>query len=408
MSSSLRRKSIITLCFLIGISISFIEKANSENITNLNFDTYEITLDGSELNNISALNVTLSTENLELSNSLNFKSNGASTLLSSLTNPSSGRYLISIVLNGKIKDGKAIISGKFLPNSVLTGALLNVIDISRDGGGNLNNSGLVTSKISFSNSQATAPTPSPSPTPSSSPTPSPTQQDNEDTSEEVSTKSEEVNEFVDAVIDNAENISIEDLTEEIENALEDESNSFKVTGSDEFLIRPKGINKYYVKVKGVLDTKVQNSLICYGSVKDKNFTELDERLNTQIAIKNPEHILFKEYFSFSFPNNGKKYRYDKRLTLTLVPNERGQAIYKGETSINGRYFIHCKSFNTEDPNLTDYLKRKGLNLKDINIFNIFSYEGESNENNKKHSISESMVRVILFKSKLAQPINVNK
>ena len=127
-------------------------------------ESYAITLQGNELNNVSGLNITvkLNDNKAKIKPSVTFSAKGATVLLSTVTPLNLDNYVISLVLNGKISDGKATISGKFIAGSIAPGAEMNIIKVERDGGADITS--LLITDVTF-----TSPAPVISPTPTEEP-----------------------------------------------------------------------------------------------------------------------------------------------------------------------------------------------------------------------------------------------
>ena len=165
----------LSIVLLLILFLECISKCEAKLIPSTDLDTYTITLNGNTLNEVSGLNIfiKLKDNKAAIVPNITFSSQGATSLLSAVTGPEQDRFTLTITLNGKITNGQATITGKFVEGSILSGAEFEVIKIERDGGTDITN--LLTTQINFSNSQVVlTPTPSSTPSPTPSPTPNPT------------------------------------------------------------------------------------------------------------------------------------------------------------------------------------------------------------------------------------------
>src|SRR3989338_3702700 len=348
---------LVIFFFLGNVSPSLAAVISSSNI-----DTYVLTLKGNELNNVSGLNITVETKynKSDISPGVTFSSNRATIILSSVTSPSVGQDLITLVLTGKIKDGQATVTGKFVANSIIPGAEFNVLKIERDGGTNITN--LLTNTIEFKNSKAPLPTPTPE---EEEPTPTP--------ADDATTVplSEEGQEIVDVFFGDEDEVDSSILNEAVEEALALSEDSLALIGSQELKLKSLGLSKYYVRLKGILDAKNYDGLVC--TVRTSTY-EGKETIKENFLV-DPEYFkLSKNEFNLRLPSKSAKYRFDRRIKIQLLPIGTGLNLLKKRIgSIDMRIKIFCVSYKSNDPELLQYLEDEELSLKDLSIVDVLTY-----------------------------------
>lgn len=348
------KKYFVLLIGFLVLSSSLNSKAAT--ITSSTLDTYTIKLTGNDLNNVSGLNITvkLPRKQADITTGVTFSGMGATTLLSTVTGPTGEDYLISLVLNGMITDGKATITGMLVDGSIINGAEFLVTGITRDGGTDLTS--LLTVDISFSNSKAT-PTPSPSATPVATSTPASTPVVT------ATPVSEAVQNIIDIIDPNGETeISAEDIQTALDNSSIKE---FALTASKTVQLKKNGLNKIYVRMNGLFKKDFPAKYLhCYlfsdnigGEQPTNNF------------ITSPAPAYFANLSSVS----GAKYRFTKRVGLSVLPNPGtdGEKIIKGEIdSISLDITAYCYA---TDKNLDQYAKSIGVKVPDLTFTNISNY-----------------------------------
>ena len=163
------KKFKILVCFLVVLGFLSNKMVAWAEMNTSPVDTFIISINGNALNTTQALNLTVALDNsglAELPTTVNLKTSGAAQLLSEIKN-----NVITVLWSGSITDGKATITGKFKPGTVVGNPTLTVTKVEAAGGINITNSVAVV--ITTLNSQAALATPTPSPSPSASPSPSP-------------------------------------------------------------------------------------------------------------------------------------------------------------------------------------------------------------------------------------------
>ena len=353
-------------CFIVGLILFFSSgyflKSTATVIQSTNIDTYTISLNGDILNQVSGLNIKIQIKDLkaDIASSVTFSSNGASSILSSVTGPEGDIYTITLALNGKIKDGKAAISGKFIQGSIFPGADLNIIKIERDGGTDITS--LLTAGISFKNSKATStstPTPTPTPTTTSSATPNATPE-SEPLSPEVQ---DQLNHFLG---DNSGDIDLSEAGSVLEDALANGelNGNLRVSGSNTFQLKPKGLNRYYAQIS--LEGKADGF--------DRFLCELSTGNDESIDLSYFKPPVSK--FTLKL-QEGKSYRIYKRIKIPFIPTEEGLDILKGKISSDEiRFIISCASYSTKDQELFEYLEDNfgyPAEPSDITTFDLLNY-----------------------------------
>lgn len=312
-----KKLSFIILGLLSLFSFGYFSKTNAEIISSTLTDTYTINLSGIHLNNVSGLNVKikLPRKQADITTGVTFKGTGANVLLSTVTGPSAEEYTVSLVLTGMITDGKATITGKFIENSIIPGAEFLVTSITQDGGLDLTD--LLTKEIIFSNSKATpTPTATPSATPSATATPSgsggvtatPTP------SASVSAQAQDI---IDLIGEEGSDID----PSEIQEALADEDDAkASITASNSVQLKKNGLNKLYVRLNGSLG---------------KGFTFREDRLSCVLVTFDAGDFLKVQNPVFSAPissrfNRSAKYRFSKRVALSILPDSDGLKLLNNE------------------------------------------------------------------------------
>lgn len=238
-SSMLPKLSIVLLLiFFLGC----ISKCEAKPILSTALDTYTITLNGNTLNEVSGLNVfiKLKDNKAAIGSSITFSSQGATSLLSAVTGPEQDQFTVTVTLNGKITNGQATLTGKFVEGSILSGAEFEVIKIERDGGTDITN--LLTIEIDFKNSQV-ALTPTPTPKPSSTPSPTPTAKP---TSTPLSTPKGTTDKLIDQLNDK--------VTINFENIINDLNNTF----IDLFFEFTEGFKKL-INISDTVSVEIKNA-----------------------------------------------------------------------------------------------------------------------------------------------------
>lgn len=385
---SKKQLNFIILGLILLFSFGYFSKSTAETIPSTNIDTYTINLSGSELNNVSGLNikVTIPGKDADIKTGITFKATGASVLLSTVTGPSSEEYTISLVLNGMITDGKATITGKFEDNSIISGAQFLVTQITRDGGADITNL-LTTKEVTFSNSKVT-PTPLPTATPSTTATPSP----GATTNPTPSSVSAETQSVIDLIT--AENGELEVDPSDIQEALANKDEArLTVSANDTFQLKKGGLNRFYLRLSGSIDKGYINDnnldqLACYVIPYDKSGEYAVLPIDF-LKIANP-------IFSVPIKNNGSKYRFTKRAAVNLIPDGKGLQLLKNEiSSLEFTLESACLLFNKkkEESALSSYASSKGklisnLTLADyIDYFSRSSFQGVNIINSKIQDIT---------------------
>lgn len=343
-----KKLSFIILGLLSLFSLGYFSKTNAEIISSTLTDTYTINLSGIHLNNVSGLNVKikLPRKQADITTGVTFKGTGANVLLSTVTGPSAEEYTVSLVLTGMITDGKATITGKFIENSIIPGAEFLVTSITQDGGLDLTD--LLTKEIIFSNSKATpTPTATPSATPSATATPSgsggvtatPTP------SASVSAQAQDI---IDLIGEDGSDID----PSEIQEALADEDKANVIARSSSSLqLKKNGLNKVFVRLNGSLG---------------KGFLFSDEDRLSCILISIDDFLKVQNPV-FSAPltsksNRNVKYRFSKRVALSVLPDGDGLKLLNNEIDTKSvSLFPICFTYDKADGDkaLQDAANRKG-------------------------------------------------
>lgn len=362
---------IVTLVLLF--SFGSFSKSTAVTISGIDTDTYAITLNGNTLNEVSGLNITVEIKDSKgkISPGVTFLSNGANALLSSVTTPRANEFLISIALNGKIKDGKATISGKFVENSLSSGAEFNILKVERDGGVNITS--LLTAGITFKNSKATPmPTPSPSPTPSSEDSEDETSTSEEEPQEPVS---EETQSIVSTFIgENNEEIDLTALSESIDESLtngELSKDSISLSGSEVFQLKPDKINNYFLKTTAIAKEsaidhdklRLACSLIIFDmNSDDTSFLGIPQSVSRGILR-----------FNLGF-RKGKVSRVTKVIKIPILSTGQvKQLLQNQKPSIDLSLHLFCTPYSIENPEIVQLasekrMSPKNLTMKELEVF----------------------------------------
>ena len=347
--------SFLSIILIVLFSFGYFSKSTAATIQSVNVDSYALTLNGSILNEVSGLIVKVQIKDLkgDIASNVTFSSNGASSLLSSVTGPEGDLYTITLALNGKIKDGKATINGKFIAGSLFPGTELNIIKVERDGGVDITN--LLTTEILFKNSKATpTPTPTPTATPSATPTPEDTAPTPEPLSEEVQ---DQLDHFLD---DNSGDIDLSEAGTVLEDAFAngDLSGTISLTGSDTFQLKSKGLNRYYARLNISGKANGFDRLLCEVATRDFGPDQEDNFRNPSYFKPSPLSFTLKL-------QEGKSYRINKRIRVPFLPLQRGLDILRGtNTSSTMQLSVNCASYSSND----DKLDTTDLTINDLVLY----------------------------------------
>ena len=325
-------------------------------------DSYTITLKGDVLNSISGLNIKirLNDNKADIQPGVSFSSMGANSILSSVIGPEGDQFTISVALNGMITDGQASISGKFIQGSFSPQAEFNIVKIERDGGVDITSQ--LTTNVTFTVPQKATPTPTstPSSTPVATPTP--------DVSTNPIPASTPGQIFVDYLSGASGETALSvETTQQIDAAVANsDSDTVYLKGDKQFQLKPNGLNKYFARLEGVINTKGTDydSLKCIIITDVYNDLDLDE---LQPAYFRPAN----EFFTVKFQINNFKLRFKKTIKIPFIPTGDGASIVKGDyidpmvdlTTV-------CVAYNSNDPAFVNSSVDDNTSLQDKNILAI--------------------------------------
>ena len=183
--------------------------------------------------------------------------------------------------------------------------------------------------------------------------------------------SEEGQEIVDVFFGDEDEVDSSILNEAVEEALALSEDSLALIGSQELKLKSLGLSKYYVRLKGILDAKNYDGLVC--TVRTSTY-EGKETIKENFLV-DPEYFkLSKNEFNLRLPSKSAKYRFDRRIKIPLLPIGTGLNLLKKRIgSIDMRIKIFCVSYKSNDPELLQYLEDEELSLKDLSIVDVLTY-----------------------------------
>lgn len=364
-----KANSFIVIVLSLLFSVLNASKGSADIISSTNIDTYTINLSGSELNNISGLNLKIKIpgKKADITTGITFMGTGASVLLSTVTGPTSEEYTLSLVLTGMITDGKATITGKFIDNSIVNGAEFLVTSITRDGNSDLTS--ILTKEIIFSNSKAT-PTPTATPTSTTTPSSSP---DSSPAPVSSSTPSTKADDIVDLITSEDGELDIDPSSIE-ENLAEDNDAKLLVSFPSTLQLKKEGLNKIYLRLQGAIDKGfINNSMLnqfsCYVFPHSADPEEIDSSPDF-LKLSNP-------VFSIPISQNGSNFRFARRVAVNVLPDGGiGTSLLKGEL---GYYDVQFKGLCTvfdrdsQDGKLRDYANTLGKTVNSLTVSDLYFY-----------------------------------
>lgn len=374
--SSYKQIKIFILVALLAFSFNL--KSKAEIIPSTQIDTYTINLTGSELNNVTGLNlkIKLPSKKADITTGITFKGTGANVLLSTVTGPNAEEYTVSLVLTGMITDGKATIVGKFVEASIVKDAEFLLTSITRDGGTDLTS--LLTKEITFSNSKAT-PTPTPTATPSPTASSSATPTDSDSPSNEPTPSASVVavaESIVDLIVNENGELDIDpsELGETIAN--KNEAN-LSIALPSSIQLKKNGLNRIFLRLTGSIDREF---------IKDSNLNQLSCYVfPRKLIIDSDGHVdyvpagflqLSNPIFSVPIPKTGSKFRFSKRATVNVVPGGEGTKLLNNELGYFDVGFDNfCLIFNkeSEEGKLRDYANSKGQSVNSLTADQLYEY-----------------------------------
>ena len=333
-------------------------------------DSYTISLKGDVLNAVSGLNLVVRINNnkADIKPSVSFSSMGATTILSSVAGPEGDQFTITLALNGTITDGQATISGKFVENSIAPAAEINIVKVTRDGGADITSQ--LTTGITF-----TIPASSNSSTSGSTGSSSSSGSISSSSSSSGSTASNDASQLlVNYLIGDGDETALQLLNSESAEPdfIDANADSFSVKATNNFQLKPRGLNRYFVTLDGVLNTKgtEYDALTCLVTSRIKN---LPENL-IQTLFSSNFFAPVTPNLTVKFPINRFKFRFRKIIKIPFLPKGDGITILNNtdsKASYDGLILAACVAYNSNDPVLVDYLGQNKIKRSDINIFTIF-------------------------------------
>ena len=331
-------------------------------------DSYTISLKGDVLNTVGGLNVIIRINNnkADIKPSVSFSSMGATTILSSVAGPEGDQFTITLALNGAITDGQATITGKFVENSIAPAAEINIVKVTRDGGTDIT-SQLITditfttpAKVSSSSSGSTDPSSSSGSIGSSS--------------SSGSTASNDASQLlVNYLIGDGDQTALQLLNSgsaepDFVNANTD---SLSVKATNNFQLKPKGLNRYFVTLDGILNSKgtEYDTLSCLvtSRIKDLPRTLIDALFSSTFFAPATPTLTVK------FPISSFKLRFRKIIKIPLLPKDDGVTILTDtdpNASYDGLIIAVCGAYDSNDPTFVDYIKQNKIKQSNINIFTV--------------------------------------
>lgn len=363
-----KEMSLLSVVLVILFFLAGTYRCNATLIPNTNIDTYTLSLTGNILNQVSGLNIKIKIKDSkgDIAPGVTFLSNGATVLLSNVTGPFGDDFVITLALNGNIKDGKATIKGKFAENSILPGADFTIVSIERDGGVNITSQ--ITTNISFSNSKAPIETPT-----TSSSSGAPPSEGTSSSGSSTSTTppiSPEAQNIVNVFLSDNNDIDPDLAGEVLEETLDNSPKSFvKLTGSSKFQLKSLGLNKYYTNLKISVKANGFDRLSCLIHANDLdniNSTTGAGISPTYLKVIGPELTLKLQ--------DGKIYNITKRIKSSFLPVDRGLQILNGEVqSTKAKLFIICAPYSSKDPDIIDYANENDLVVDNLTWQQLFRY-----------------------------------
>ncbi len=333
-------------------------------------DSYTISLKGDVLNTVSGLNIIVRINNnkADIKPSVSFSSMGATTILSSVAGPEGDQFTITLALNGTITDGQATISGKFVENSIAPAAEINIVKVTRDGGADITSQ--LTTGITF-----TTPTNSNSSNSGSTGTSSSSGSiSSSSSSSSGSTASNDASQLlVNYLIGDGDQTALQLLNSssaepDFVNANAD---SLTVKATNSFQLKSRGLNRYFITLDGVLNSKgtEYDTLTCLVTSRIKNLP------------KNLISALFSSTFfapaspalNIKFPISNFKLRFRKIIKIPFLPKDDGITILTDtdpDASYDGLILVACAAYDSNDPALVNYLKEKKIKQSNIDIFTV--------------------------------------
>lgn len=347
------KQQILSIFLVILFSFGISYKCHATIIPNIEADTYTISLNGTVLNEVKGLNVTIEIKDGKgaLAPTASFTANGAVALLSSVSSPTNSTSVITLALNGKITDNKATISGKFAENSLSPGADFKILKIERDGGEDITN--LLTTEVTFKNSRAPEVIPSTSSSSSGSTSPP--------ASNTPSTISEEAQDIINNIFigDNGEEFDLVALGESIDTALANGDLSHDyigITGNRMFQLKPGAVNNYYLTVTAIVK---------------KVSINLDRlRLSCRLRLRNRtsfDESFFTPYQNFNIAfRKGKISKVTKKIKIPFTSVGQGKDLMENKiSSVEVEGSLFCIPYDIENPDIVKYVKEKGLSVNNL-------------------------------------------
>ncbi len=368
-----KEMSLLSVVLVLLFFLVSIHRCDATLIPSTSIDTYTLSLTGDVLNQVSGLNIKVKIKDSkgDIAPGITFLSNGANALLSNVTGPFGDDFVITVALNGNIKDGKATVKGKFVENSILPGADLTIVSVERDGGVNITSQ--ITTNFSFTNSKA--PIDPPTGTSSSGAfTSGGTSSSSGGSTDSTPPLSPAVQNIVNVFLSDNNDIDPDLAGEVLEDTLDNSPKSFvKLTGSSRFQLKPLGLNKYYANLKILVKANGFDRLSCLIHANDLdniNSTTSAGVSPTYLKVIGPELTLKLQ--------DGKTYNITKRVKSSFLPVDRGLQILNGEVqSTKAKLFIICAPYSSKDPDIIDYANENNLLVDNLTWRQLFRYRIET-------------------------------